>query len=1074
MKSSLILLISLLLSISSSAQRIPTDQLKDLSMRSIGPAVTSGRVTAIDALDNDPNTIYVGTASGGLWKSENGGTTWAPIFDKQPLQGIGSVAIDSSNPDVIWAGTGEGNPRNSHTSGAGIYKSIDAGRNWNIAGLEKTKTIHRVIVDPSNGNNVFAGCPGSVWGPNPDRGVYKTEDGGKNWIKSLYVNDSTGCADLVIDPRNPNKLFAAMWEFGRKPYFFNSGGKGSGLHMTLDGGKKWTKLTEKNGLPEGELGRIGLAIAPSNPKVIYALIECKNTGLYKSADGGFSWSLVTKEGVDDRPFYYHEIYVDPLNENHLFYLHSIFSESIDGGKTWGTVLPYWGVHPDHHAFWISDTNPKFMIEGNDGGLNISRDGGANWQFVNNLPLGQFYHINVDNDIPYHVYGGMQDNGSWKGPGYVWHEDGIRDEDWLEVAFGDGFDVVPYPKDSRYLYAMSQGGNVMHIDSETGENRFVRPEHPDTIDLRYNWNAAIGIDPHLAEGVYFGSQFLHYSSDRGLSWKLLSPDLTTNDTNKLNQAQSGGLTIDATAAENYCTIISICPDHKDASTIWVGTDDGNLQLTKDKGKTWKNISKGITGWPKNGWISQVVLGPSNNKEVFVVVNNYRQNDWKPYLFYSADGGTTWKNLVDEKKVNGHCLSIAQDHKEPRLLFLGTENGLYVSIDRGINWTQWTENYPSVATQDLKIQEREDDLVIGTFGRAAFVMDAIQPLRDLASLGPDILKKKIHVYDSPDAYMAKYTRPRGQRFPADHHYTGDNKGSGVLLQYHFTVDPEKKEKDNNSSNSSKKKEAAVEPSETKEDEKDEKDKKEKKEKKTKITILSMSGDTLRSFEHEPDTGLNRLNWHFDTKGFNWPSRRERNPEEMEEPGNGPSVVPGKYKVVFDYQGNRDSTEVVVHNDPRIPFNTEAQADHMRLYNRIKQSVERADKGFEQLKTAKKTIDLVKKSLTNVNDSLKKDLLSKADSIATRIKAIEALYMTPDGVKGISDLETRYSDIMWSSFSHIDTGSSRPGGNAEIAVSKLEQETDKIVEQVNQLLQNDWVLWKAAVDKMEKPLFKEFEKL
>ncbi|MEY3399118.1 MAG: hypothetical protein RL220_1712, partial [Bacteroidota bacterium] len=583
---SVITLLGCLFAFNLCAQQDLLKPFENMNMRSIGPAVTSGRVTAIDVPETDENILYVGTASGGLWKTRDGGLTWEPLFDEQPVQGIGAVAVAPSNPDVIWAGTGEGNPRNSHTSGAGIFKSLDAGRTWQLMGLENTKTIHRVVIHPTATDVVFAGSPGSIWGPNPDRGVFKTTDGGKNWNKILFVNDSTGCADLVMDPRNPDKLFAAMWQYQRKPWIFNSGGAGSGLHMTLDGGKTWKKLTSKNGLPEGNLGRIGLAISPSNPDVVYALIESGKTGLYRSTDGGFSWSLVTTEQVDDRPFYYHEIYVDPANEHHLFYLHSTVSESIDGGKSWNTLLPYWGVHPDHHAMWISHSNPKFMVEGNDGGLNISRDGGKNWQFINNLPLGQFYHINVDNDTPYHVYGGMQDNGSWVGPGYVWHEDGIRDADWLEVAFGDGFDVVPNPEDSRFVYAMSQGGYLSHIDTETGRSDFIRPEAGDT-QLRFNWNAGISDDPFNPYGLYYGSQFLHHSPDRGLTWDILSPDLTTNDSTKLKQHESGGLTIDATGAENHCTILCIAPDPKDARTIWVGTDDGNVQLTTNRGESWTN-------------------------------------------------------------------------------------------------------------------------------------------------------------------------------------------------------------------------------------------------------------------------------------------------------------------------------------------------------------------------------------------------------------------------------------------------------------------------------------------------------
>ncbi|MFK7908694.1 MAG: WD40/YVTN/BNR-like repeat-containing protein, partial [Chitinophagales bacterium] len=419
-------------------------QLKGMKMRSIGPAGMSGRVTSIDVDLNNPNTIFIGTASGGVWKSESGGIRWKPIFDDQPLQSIGAVAVDQTSTGIIWAGTGEGNPRNSLNTGKGIYKSLDGGKNWKLMGLEKTKLIHRILIHPTNSDIVYVAALGSAWGENPERGVYKTTDGGTTWNKILSVDAKTGCADLVIDPSNPNKLLAAMWEFGRKPWTFNSGGKGSGLYITFDGGKTWKKQTDKDGLPKGNLGRIGLAIAPSNPKTIYALVEAKKNALYKSTDGGFKWSKIGSKNVGNRPFYYADIFVDPQNENRIYSLHSVVTKSEDGGKTFETLIPYSKVHPDYHAFWVNPSNPKHLMIGNDGGMAISQDRGENWRFVENLPLAQFYHINYDMDLPYHVYGGMQDNGSWIGPAYAWKSGGIRNSDWQELVFGDGFDVVPRP------------------------------------------------------------------------------------------------------------------------------------------------------------------------------------------------------------------------------------------------------------------------------------------------------------------------------------------------------------------------------------------------------------------------------------------------------------------------------------------------------------------------------------------------------------------------------------------------------------------------------------------------------
>jgi photosystem II stability/assembly factor-like uncharacterized protein len=493
------------------AQDFSPSYLKKTAARNIGPGGMSGRITTIDVVNSSPDNIYVGTASGGVWKSTSGGIDWTPIFNDQSTASIGALAIQQSNPDVIWVGTGEGNPRNSLNGGYGIFKSLDGGKTWDAMGLAETRHIHRIIIDPTQPNTVYVAAIGSPWGEHQERGIYKTTNGGKSWSKILYQNPKTGAADLIMDPTNPNKLIAAMWEHKRDPWFFNSGGKGSGIFVTLDGGATWKEKTDEDGLPKGDLGRIGLAMAKNKPNIVYALVEAKKNALYKSIDGGDKWKKVNdKEGIGNRPFYYSDIRVDPENENRLYSVFTYVNVSEDGGKSFSQLMPAYGVsngvHPDHHAWWIHPEDGNFMIDGNDGGLNITRDGGKSWRFVGNIPVAQFYHISVDNEIPYNVYGGMQDNGSWRGPAYVWKVQGIRNSYWQEIAFGDGFDVVPDKDNSRYGYAMSQQGVVSRYDWKTGNNYLVRPTHPEAdTRLRFNWNAAIGQDPFDNSTVYFGSQ-----------------------------------------------------------------------------------------------------------------------------------------------------------------------------------------------------------------------------------------------------------------------------------------------------------------------------------------------------------------------------------------------------------------------------------------------------------------------------------------------------------------------------------------------------------------------------------------
>ncbi len=1068
-------------------QPLNLDHFKNIKPRNIGPAGMSGRVTAIDVVLSQPEVIYVGAASGGVWRSNSGGIDWEPIFDEAPVQSIGAIRINQNNPSEIWVGTGEGNPRNSQNSGEGIYKSIDGGKNWKLMGLKDSRTIHRIIIHRDDQNTVFAGVTGSAWGPNSERGVFKTTDGGKTWRKVLYVNDSTGCADLVVDPTNPNKLIAAMWEYGRKPWTFNSGGPGSGIYVSFDGGETWEKRTDKDGLPKGDLGRIGLAIAPSKPNIVYALVEAKENALYKSYDGGFKWQKMASSDNDDsnvgnRPFYYHEIYVDPKNENRIFSLWSILSKSEDGGKTFQEWVG-WKVHPDHHAFWISPDDPGFMIEGNDGGLNISHDGGKNWRFVENLPLAQFYHINYDMSVPYRVGGGMQDNGSWVGPSAVWKAGGIRNTDWQEIYFGDGFDVGIRPDNGRYAYAMSQGGNLGYVDMTTGATKNIKPIHPDGTELRFNWNAGFAQNPFHDCGIYYGSQFLHKSLDCGDSWQIISPDLTTNDTSKQHQDKSGGLTIDATNAENFTTIIAIAPSTVNEQVIWVGTDDGNVQVTRDGGKSWTNVAKNMTGHNPGSWIPYIEPGRTAG-EAFVVVSDYRRNDWRPFVYYTKDFGQTFTRIVDEKKVQGHAFSIVQDPEAADLLWLGTDYGLYFSLDFGKNWQKWTNGYPSVSTTDLKIHPREHDLIIGTFGRAAWILDDIRPFREIARTKGKVLEQDFKVFPAPDAWLAEFRSVDGLRFTGDAFYQGNNRWPSAMISLWVKPPPAKetkKEPVKAESKDKKGKEKMAEKAEAAKTEVAEGEEKTEegsedrrgrggKDDKVKVLVMNTAGDTIRTFSTKVDTGLVRISWNLREDGVRYPSRREAKPDDDQPSGY--EVVPGTYKLMLTYKGNTDSTMVTVHADPRMDIPMANRLAQRAAYDDFYKVVEKAAAGFERLQEAKKTFKLVDQALTNAPDSLKKEISKLGKSLQDSIASLEKRYMVPDGLKGIQRDPDNLQGKLWRTSSYINASEGAPNQSARIMIEQTRKEVAAVLDDINRLMEKDFAEYRKKVEAVQFSLFKTWE--
>lgn len=711
----------------------------DIRARQIGPAIMSGRISDIANHPTNNKIIYIGAAGGGVWKSSDGGASFSSIFDKH-IQSIGCVTIDPNNPDnVIWVGTGEPWPRNSVSIGDGIYKSTDGGLNWNNMGLPKSDRITSIIVDPRNSDVVWAGVLGALWGDSEDRGIYKTTDGGKTWNKSFYVDQKTGCADLVIDPVNPDIMYASFWEFRRTAWSFNSGGNNSALYKTIDGGKTWNKI--HNGFPKGQLGRIAIGVAPSKPEILYAVLETeqdKDKGLYRSDDSGATWKHLNSDfELVVRPFYFSRITIDPRNPDILYKGGLRGSISRDGGKTF---KPLGNMHADIHDITVDLHDSNRIYVATDGGLYRSWDSGNTLDIVKNLPLSQYYHLSLDNEEPYNIYGGLQDNGSWYGPSKS--DGGIEARDWHVVGYGDGFRVLKHPT-KKIIYSEMQGAeNIWRYNLETKELKTIQPlAVKGDPKLRFNWNTPIVTGIHNPDKIYAGSQFVHVSDDMGQTWRKISGDLTTNDPTKTNTEKSGGLSVDNSGAENHCTIFTIAESPLNKDIIWAGTDDGNVQITRDSGKTWINVTANLKGLPKNTWCYHIEASVFNEGTAYAVFDGHSKNDYTAYVYKTSDFGKTWTSIATSE-IGSFARNIQEDYKNPNLLFLGTEIGLYITVDGGKNWSKFENNMPAVAVHYLDLHPKTNDLVMATHGRGIIIIDDISTLRQIT---PEILKKEVHFFD-----------------------------------------------------------------------------------------------------------------------------------------------------------------------------------------------------------------------------------------------------------------------------------------------------------------------------------------
>jgi len=964
-----------------------------MDARPIGPPGTSGRVAAIAVSPRDDREVWVGAATGGLWKSVDGAFTWQPIMDSLSVNSIGAIGIAPGAPDVAYVGTGEANARNSMGVGRGVWKTRNGGRTWSYLGLAGTEHIEAILVHPQDPDVVWLTAMGPAWSDGEERGVYKSVDGGANWEKVLYVDERTGAFEIVLDPSNPEHLLASTWEFRRWPWFFESGGSGSGLWESWDGGESWDRLTAEDGLPAGELGRIGLAFATNDPKVAYALVEAEKSALLRSDDGGSSWRTVNDDrNVNERAFYYSRIYVDPTNENRVYRVSGDLTMSEDGGRTFENIAPWSSVHVDHHAFWASDDGHT-IISGNDGGVYFSHTRGDSWRFVENLPLAQFYHLSVDNAVPFNVYGGLQDNGSWRGPSQVWEMPSfaganIMAHHWEELGFGDGFAALIDPTDPTLGYSMSQGGNIQRFDLATSGGESIRPPAPDAdTELRFNWNAGIALDPFDPTVLYYGSQFVHRTPDRGETWEIISPDLTTNDPEKQKQRESGGLTLDVTAAENHTTILTIAPSPVERGVIWVGTDDGNVQVTRDGGATWSNVVDRIRGVPDNTWVPHIEASKHVAGRAYVVFDGHRTGDWRSYVYRTDDYGRSWRALSPDQ-VDGYVHVIEEDPVEPDLLFLGSEFGLYFSLDGGKQWRKWTHgDYPAGApTRALVVHPRDHDLAIGTHGRGAWIIDDIRPLRAMAA-SERVVEEPVYLFDVPAAIQHDRGITGPFYFPGDTKYQGPNRPYGALLSYWVSPTAAAAVADSAGPGSAADAPTGLAamfgggPASSGP---------------TKIEILD-ADTVVRTLEGPAEAGVNRVVWGLERKGLPAPDADEDDDEPR-----GPEVFPGTYGVRITVGEATAEGMVEVRPDPRREKSLAALEASLDEYWRGQEKLGALRAAVNRLDETKETLALYEKRLKDwegADEATRDTLVERTGELKTRADELLALLRMPP-TKGIVD--------------------------------------------------------------------------
>jgi photosystem II stability/assembly factor-like uncharacterized protein len=1000
----------------SSSAQITSATFGMMEARHIGPAVMSGRITAIEGVNNEPRTLYIGTAGGGVWKTINAGVSFKSVFDKY-CQSIGSLAIDQQNPKTIYVGTGESNMRNTVSVGDGFYKTTDAGDNWvKIGGLDSTEHISKVIIDPKNSSVIYVAAPGPLFNNSRHRGLYKSTDAGKTFEKILFINDKTGAADVAVDPTNTNIVYATTWEFRRTPYSFNSGGAGSSIYKSTDGGKTWKEII--NGLPQKPLGRSAIALAPSAPDNLIAIVEAEKTGLYISADGGETWKPQSSTmNVVSRPFYFSCLAIDPKDPKRVYRPGFGFSYSDDGGYSFADGGG--NVHSDHHALWINPNYTNQLFLGTDGGVYISNDRGATWLMLPGLPVSQFYHVTYDMKEPYNVYGGLQDNNSWYAPSQS--AGGIENSDWKNISGGDGFWVQVDGINPDIVYAESQGGEVAHIDLKQGKSFSIKPQPSlNEEKLRFNWNTPIVVGAKNKRNLYIAAQYLYKSTDEGKNWIKISPDLTTNNKEKQKQENSGGLSADNTSAENHCTIFTLAESPLDENLIWAGTDDGNIQYTTDGGKTWTNVAKNYiaAGIPAQTWVSSIEPSRFDKNVVYATFDNHMYGDMKTYIAKSADMGKTWTMFTNED-FTGFAHKIKEDNVNKDLLFAGTEMGLFASLDGGSNWFRMKNNIPWKAmVRDIQIHPVTNDLILATHGRGIMIVDNITAMRNMTK---ETAAKDVYIVP-----------PKPMNLTMGKNYIGSGSGDGYVgpnstqdgaIQYYF------KERLNSGD--------------------------------VKLEIYDNDNKLVQSIPGSKRKGINVVYWNM-----------RGTPPKVASGGAkidfgafvAPMVLPGNYTMKLKVGSQYYESKLQMKRDEKSDMSladTEAQYNTgMQLYNMHENLAKLVDSISSKQKMLKENMEKVKsnkvkKLLQEYNDKLE-DLRSRL--LATKQKSIFA-----DEKKLREDITEVYSSIC----------------NQETKPSNLQLERVKVLQQqlgdaekLAATINNQYdekvkaALLKEKVDKMDKP--------
>jgi photosystem II stability/assembly factor-like uncharacterized protein len=876
-----------------------------LQFRSIGPAIMGGRIDDFAVVESNPHIIYAATASGGLWKTPNNGVTWEPIFDNEAVSSIGDVTVAPSNPDIVWVGTGEANNRQSSSWGNGVYKSTDGGKTWKNAGLKDSHHIGRIIIHPKNPDIVYVAALGHLWGPNRERGLFKTIDGGRTWTNTKFINEDTGFIDAAMDWEDPDTLYAAAYQRRRTPFGFNGGGPHSGLYKTTDGGATWTKLSD--GLPAGDAGRIGIDVYRKDSRIVYVTYENANGGVFRSEDRGATWKKMND--INPRPSYYSKIRIDPQNDLRIYVLGASMYFSDNGGKTLA-ANPFMRIHGDYHAMWINPSNPDHLIVGSDGGIHFSYDRAKSWDYVNTIPLGQFYEIGFDFRKPYWVYGGLQDNGTWGAPAMTLNVNGPSNDEWIRVGGGDGFYAQVDPKDPATVYIETQNGNIQRLNRATGEGKSIKPQPEEGAGERYrfDWNSPILISPHNNRKIFLGGNRLFISTDRGDTWDVVTPDLTNNlDRDRLEimgAVPRPNMLSGHDGQETYGHIVTIAESPLKEGVLYVGTDDGNVQVSRDGGRNWRNVIDRIPGVPANTYVTRIIASHAAPGRAYVTFDGHRNDDFKPYVFVTEDFGETWNSITSNLP---HPANVIREHdRNQNLLFVGTEFGLFVSFNRGASWLAMKNNLPTVPVDDIAIHPRENDLILGTHGRSIWVLDDMTPIEQMNEI---IAAAEAHLFDIRPATMWRLSNHKGST--GHKTFIAPNPMYGAIINYYL---------------------------------------REKARDRIRVAVYDKGGNLVREITPVNETGIHRIAWDL----------RHQSPlyGQAQNPGGdsllalrGPRAIPGDYTVKLIVDDSEWVKTVRVEEDPRIGItlaHAEARLKTLLAINRLQRTANSVQTGLNNLRS------------------------------------------------------------------------------------------------------------------------------